>query len=97
MDTFQSAPVRQDLINDGFKIDVISVDRVSKDANNRPLCLPYHYFKSAIYEHRLSLYQKCEQLTNEIVGLERKSDGHIDHTKEGIDSKDQVDAVCGAV
>lgn len=97
MDTFQSAPVRQDLINDGFKIDVISVDRVSKDGNGRPLCLPYHYFKSAIYEHRLSLYQKCDQLTNEIIGLERKSDGHIDHTKEGIDSKDQADAVCGAV
>lgn len=97
MDTFQSANVRQDLVNDGFKVEVISVDRVTKDANNKPLCLPYHYLKSTIYEHRLALYQKCDQLTDELVGLERKSDGHIDHTKEGIDSKDQADAVCGAV
>ena len=43
------------------------------------------------------MYQKCDQLTAELVGLERKSDGHIDHTKQGINSKDQADAVCGAL
>lgn len=97
MDTFQSANIRQDLIADNFKTEIVTVDRVQKDSNNRPLCLPYHYFKSAIYEHRVTIYQKCDLLTNEIIGLERKSDGHIDHTKEGINSKDQCDAVCGAM
>lgn len=84
MDTFQSASTKQDLTNDGFKTEIVSVDRVTKDANGKPLCLPYHYFKTAIYERRLVLYQKCDLLTNELVGLERKSDGHVDHTKEGI-------------
>lgn len=84
MDTFQSASIKQDLTNDGFKTEIISVDRVTKDANGKPLCLPYHYLKTAIYEHRILLYQKCDQLTDEVVGLERKSDGHVDHTKEGI-------------
>ena len=36
-------------------------------------------------------------LTEEIVGLERLSDGHVDHTANGINSKDQSDAVCGAL
>ena len=43
------------------------------------------------------MYQKCDLLTDELIGLERKSDGHVDHTKQGIDSKDQADAVCGAL
>ena len=43
------------------------------------------------------MYQKCDLLTDELIGLEKKSDGHVDHTKQGIDSKDQADAVCGAL
>lgn len=95
-DTFQSAQIRQDLAADGFTTEIVSVDRVTKDANGKPICLPYHYLKSSIYERRLIMYQKCDLLTDELIGLERKSDGHVDHTKRGINSKDQSDAVCGA-
>lgn len=95
-DTYQSANIQQDLISEGFDFTTISVDRVQKDSSGRPVCLPYHYFKTSIYERRLKIYQKCNLLTDEIIGLERKSDGHIDHTKDGINSKDQADAVCGA-
>lgn len=96
-DTFQSANIQQDLKSDGFKTEIVSVDRVAKDANGKPVCLPYHYLKSSIYERRLMMYQKCDLLTDELIGLEKKSDGHVDHTKQGIDSKDQADAVCGAL
>jgi hypothetical protein len=41
------------------------------------------------------LYKECELLTNELVSLERLSDGHIDHPQNF--SKDQSDAVCGAL
>ena len=96
-DTFQSSNIQQDLISDGFKVETISVDRLVKDpGTGRSICLPYHYLKTAIYERRIQIYQKCDLLTEELVGLERKSDGHIDHTKQGINSKDQADAVCGA-
>lgn len=93
-DTFQSANIQQDLTADGFNVKVVTVDRVQKTQTGQALCLPYHYLKAAIYERRLKIYKDCPQLTNELVGLERKADGHIDHTKEG--SKDQADAVCGA-
>jgi hypothetical protein len=59
--------------------------------------LPYHYLKTAIYEQRIKIYKKCDLLTDELVGLERLSDGHIDHTADGINSKDQADALCGAL
>lgn len=96
-DTFQSSNIQQDLVSEGFKVSVISVDKLTKDpGSTKYVCLPYHYLKTAIYERRIQIYQKCDLLTEELVGLERKSDGHIDHTKQGIDSKDQADAVCGA-
>lgn len=41
------------------------------------------------------MYRKCDLLTTELTELERLSDGHIDHPKNG--SKDQADAVCGAL
>ena len=93
-DTFQSAPVLQDLRGEGFKTEIISVDRVDQKTKT---CLPYHNFKSAIYDRRIKIYKKCDQLTDELIGLERKGDGHIDHTPDGINSKDQADAVCGAM
>lgn len=96
-DTFQSAATAQDLKSDGYNVEILSVDRVAKDSNGKPLCLPYHYLKQAIYERRIKIYQKCDLLTDELIGLERKSDGHLDHTKQGIDSKDQADAVCGSI
>jgi hypothetical protein len=57
--------------------------------------LPYAFFKSALYERHIQLYKDCQLLTEEIVSLERLSDGHIDHPQNG--SKDQADAVCGAL
>ena len=93
-DTFQSASVLQELAADGFRTEIISVDRVDPKSH---MCLPYAFLKSSIYEGRIQIYQKCDQLTDELIGLERKGDGHIDHTAEGINSKDQADAVCGAL
>ena len=91
-DTYQSAQIQQQLKADGFKTKILSVDRV--DSSTRT-CLPYAFFKSAIYERHLNIYKDCELLTNEIVSLERLSDGHIDHPVNF--SKDQADAVCGAL
>lgn len=93
-DTFQSATIQQELKADGFNTSILSVDRVDRLSKTN---IPYHYFKSAIYEQRIQIYQKCDLLTEEIVGLERLSDGHVDHTANGINSKDQSDAVCGAL
>lgn len=91
-DTYQSAQIQQQLKGDGFKAEIISVDRVD---NSTRSCLPYAFFKSAIYERHLQMYKDCNLLTEEIVSLERLSDGHIDHPQNF--SKDQSDAVCGAL
>lgn len=94
-DTFQSAQIKQQLTADGFDVQSISVDRL--DATTKQ-CLPYAYFKSTVYENRLKVYNKCDLLTEEVLGLERESDGHINHPENGtVGSKDCVDAVCGAL
>ena len=93
-DTFQSAQIQQDLQKDGFNTKIISVDRVD---NQSKICLPYQYLKSAIYERRVEIYKICDQLTDELIGLERMSNGKIDHTERGINSKDQADAFCGSL
>lgn len=93
-DTFQSANIQQELKADGFRTEIISVDRID---NASRICLPYQYLKSAIYERRISIYKKCDLLTDELIGLERMPSGKIDHTADGINSKDQADAVCGAL
>ena len=94
-DTYQSAPVLQDLRAHGFDCDVQSVDRLTGEGKNK-ICEPYHYFRSTINDKRVEIY-KTELLTEEIIGLERLSDGHIDHTSSGINSKDIADAVCGSI
>jgi hypothetical protein len=91
-DTYQSAQIQQQLKADGFNTKILSVDRV--DSTTR-ICQPYSFFKSAIYERHLQIYKDCQLLTEELVSLERLSDGHIDHPQNG--SKDQADAVCGAL
>lgn len=91
-DTYQSAQIQQQLKSDGFKTKILSVDRID---NSTRQCLPYAFFKSAIYERHIQLYKDCELLTEELVSLERLSDGHIDHPQNG--SKDQADAMCGAL
>lgn len=91
-DTYQSAQIQQQLKGDGFKTKILSVDRV--DGSTRT-CLPYAFFKSAIYERHIQIYKDCQLLTEEIVSLERLSDGHIDHPQNF--SKDQADAACGAL
>ena len=94
-DTYQSAPVLQDLRAHGFDCDIQSVDRLTGEGKNK-ICEPYHYFKSTINDKRIEIY-KTELLTEEVIGLERLSDGHIDHTSSGINSKDIADAVCGSI
>ena len=99
MDTYQSANMAQSLAADGFKTKILSVDRVDNVGleNGRParVCKPYAFFKTAIYERHLKLYHKCDLLTEEITNLERLSDGHVDHPKNG--SKDAADALCGSL
>ena len=94
-DTFQNAELSQDLVSKGYPYEVLSVDRVTSDR----ICLPYAYFKNCIYEQRLIIYDDCELLTDEILGLERNENtGKIDHPDGGRSgSKDQSDAVCGAL
>ena len=98
-DTFQSAQIQQQLTADGFEVKTISVDRLDNiEGTSQKVCLPYAYFKSTIYEKRLYVYYRCDLLTEEIIGLERESDGHINHPQAGTQgSKDLCDAVCGAM
>ena len=70
----------QQLTADNFNVSTISVDRV--DRNTRQ-CLPYAYLKSTIYERRLVVYDNCPFLTEEVLGLERESDGHVEHPEHG--------------
>jgi hypothetical protein len=61
-------------------------------------CEPYYYLKSAIYDRRVDIYDKCDLLTEELVNLERESSGKIEHPEGGkYGSKDQSDAFCGAL
>lgn len=95
-DTFQSAQIQQQLRADGFSVETISVDRLDSETK---ICLPYAYFKSTIYDRRLIVYENgSDLLTEEILGLERQSDGHINHPEGGTKgSKDISDAVCGSL
>lgn len=92
-DTFQSADLIQQLKSEGFNVETISVDRVDSDH----VCKPYHYLRSTIYEERIEMY-KADLLFDELVNLERDSNGRIDHPDGGRSgSKDISDAVCGSV
>lgn len=91
-DTFQSYDLQQQLKAEHFDCEIISVDR-TKDG----VCLPYQALRSAIYEERLLLPEKCTLLTDELLGLEKDSNGKIDHSPAGVDSKDSADGVCGAL
>lgn len=94
-DTYQSAQIQQQLTADGFNVQTISVDRLDSETKQ---CLPYAYLKSTIYDRRLKVYDRCDFLTEEVLGLERESDGHINHPENGTQgSKDAIDAICGAL
>jgi len=93
-DTFQNAAIAQDLKNDGFDYQVISVDRVNSDQ----ICEPYLFLKNAIYNKRMILYD-TPLLTEELLSLERNNNtGKIDHPDGGKSgSKDSADAICGSL
>ena len=94
-DTYQSAQIQQQLLADGFNMSIISVDRLDNETKQ---CLPYAYLKSTIYDRRFIVYKDCDFLTEEVLGLERQSDGHINHSEGGTQgSKDAIDAVCGSM
>ena len=94
-DTYQSAQIQQQLIADGFDVETLSVDRLDTASK---ICLPYAYFKSTLYDKRINVYRDCSLLTDEVLGLERESDGHINHPEQGTQgSKDAIDAVVGAL
>ena len=83
-DTYQSAQIQQDLRKDGFNVSTLSVDRLDNvPGSKQRLCVPYAFLKTSIYEKHLQLYDKCDLLTDEIIGLEKQPDGHIDHPEGG--------------
>ena len=85
----------QQLQADGFDFKSISVDRLDGETKTQ---LQYAYLKSTIYDKRLLVYKDCDFLTEEVLGLERESDGHIQHPEQGTQgSKDAIDAICGAL
>lgn len=94
-DTYARSGIEQDLISRGYKYSIISVDR----CNTEHICEPYAYLKNTIYEERLLLYDRCDLLTEELLGLERDGNtGKIDHPEHGTyGGKDQADAICGAL
>lgn len=94
MDTFQSASMLQDLQSDGFDATILSVDRVQDK-----ICIPYQYLKSTIYDQRILIPKVgTNLLTEELIGLERNNtNGKIDHSPSGINSKDSSDALCGSL
>lgn len=103
-DTFQSTYLMQQLKSEKFNPVVVSVDRLEgtdeKDekGNKHRICKPYEYFRSTLQERRMMVYDKCDLLTEEVLGLERQPDGHINHPDNGATgSKDQIDAVVGAM
>ena len=103
-DTYQSAPVLQDLQAEKFNTEIVSVDRLEgtddKDehGNKHRICKPYEYFRATLNDRRMIVYDKCDLLTEEVIGLERQPDGHINHPDNGATgSKDQIDAVVGAM
>ena len=92
-DTYQSVDTGQTLAAKGYNYCVLSMDRVDTDR----ICKPYQYLRSTIYEERIEMYD-APLLTDELIGLQRDNNsGKIDHDPNGINSKDQADAVCGAV
>ena len=92
-DTFQSVDTGQQLSAKGFNYEVISVDRVDSDR----ICKPYQYLKNTIYEERCEVFDSV-LMTEEFLGLERDSNGKINHPEGGqAGSKDMVDAICGAM
>ena len=94
-DTFMAAQIQQQLSADKFNVATVSVDRLDTQTHQ---CLPYAYFKSTLYDKRLEVYRECDLLTEEVLGLERESDGHIEHPESGTQgSKDQIDGVVGAL
>ena len=103
-DTYQSTHLLQQLKAEKFDASVVSVDRLEgtdstdEKGNKHRICKPYEYFHSTLYERRMQVYDKCDLLTEEVLGLERQPDGHINHPDNGASgSKDQIDAVVGAM
>ena len=94
-DTWGGPQMQQDLTADGFEVKTISVDRLDSETKTQ---LQYAYFKSTLYDRRIEVYDDCDFLTEEVLGLERLSDGHIQHPEAGTQgSKDAIDAVVGSL
>lgn len=86
VDTFQSLYLQQDLMDNGFKVNVVSVDRTPA---------AYLNFRRIVYEKRLKTINSYT-LEHELTELvENKQTGKIDHPIEG--SKDLADGVVGAL
>ena len=103
-DSYQSTHLMQQLKTEKFNPVELSVDKLEgtdekdENGNKHRICKPYEYFHSTLLERRMQVYSKCDLLTDEVLGLEREPDGHINHPDNGATgSKDQIDAVVGAM
>lgn len=94
-DTWGGPQMQQELQADKFTVKTISVDRVDPKTHQQ---VQYAYFKTTLGDRRIEVYKDCTFLTEEVLGLERLSDGHIQHPDGGRSgSKDQIDAVVGSL
>lgn len=105
-DTFQSYDTGQQLQDEGFETEILSVDRVETPTGEKVgVCKPYQYLKNTIYEGRIRIYSRpieddeTSLLYKELTQLEKNENtGKIDHPDNGkTGSKDQADALCGSV
>lgn len=101
-DQYQSSYVRENLAQQGFTTDKISVDKTAD---------PYISLRNALQDQRLELI-KCELQETELVHLQRNGD-RIDHPPQSSSSsaipclengynakgigKDNADALCGCI
>ena len=91
-DSFQSYDLQQQLKMEGFDCDILSVDKVDPNSH---ICIPYQYFRSAIYEKRIQMF-KDDELFSEIIDLERNiNTGKVDHPDAG--RKDACDSFAASV
>lgn len=104
-DTFQSYDTGQQLTQEGYDTEILSVDRVETPPGEKVgVCKPYEHLKNVIFEGRIRFYDCYKYIDSkrdaqlwydEFVQLEKNNNnGKVDHPDNG--SKDQADAICGA-
>lgn len=85
-DQFQSSGLRQEVEQAGIPTRLYSVDRTDR---------PYQTMKELLMQNRVQVCNNKKAL-KELLDLKRIGK-KIDHTSEGINSKDIMDSICGNI